>query len=166
LHRAIHGAKGGVERAARSRIGRFLAQHPEWNLRIYRTPAGLRVLATHRTYTPSDPAVIECFNAFGTDPIYTRMCFNQQCFRARVSPKPWRIGIGEHMRPRPGVWPVSPERMPIRSAWITKYEDAAKSFAACMLIETVGSGVTHPDARLVQELHDELCRANSQLPIA
>ena len=166
LHRTLQRAQGGAQRAARHRISRFAERHPEWNLRVYRTPAGLRVLATHRTFQPGEPAVAECFDALDTDPIYVRMCLNQQCFRARVSPKPWRIGIGRHLRPRPGVWPVAPEHMPMRVAWIANYEAAAKSFAACEWIESVGSGITHPDVRSVQELHDEFCGATRHLPLA
>ena len=166
LHRAFQRAKGGAEGMARDRISRFVEQRPEWNLRVYRTPAGLRMLATHRTFSPGDPAVAECFKALHTDPIYVRMCLNQQCFRARVSPKPWRIGIGRHMRPNPGVWPVAPDRMPLRTVWIAEYEATAQSFAACQLIESVGSGITHPEVRLVQELHDEFSGATRQLPMA
>jgi hypothetical protein len=166
LHGLIQKASGGPERAARQRIGRFAARHPEWSLRVYRTPAGMRVLGTHRTFSPGDPEVAECFAALGADPLYTRMCLNQQCFRARVSAKPWRIGIAEHMRPRPGVWPVAPHRMALRNAWVDKYEAAANAFAACSLIETIGSGAVHRDVRPVQKLHDELCRATSGLPLA
>lgn len=154
------------ERAARARIERFVARNPQWSFRLYRTPNGMRVLATHQTFEPSDPAVAECFDALGADPIYRLMCLNQQCFRARITAKPWRIGIAHHMRPRPGVWPVAPERMPLREAWIAEYEAAAQSFAACRFVETIGSGVSHPDVRRVQELHDESSRANSSLPIA
>ena len=39
-------------------------------------------------------------SAIGADPIYVQMCLRQHCFRARVSSKPWRIGIGQHLRPR------------------------------------------------------------------
>ncbi|TCV85902.1 hypothetical protein [Sulfurirhabdus autotrophica] len=166
FYRAMLLAKGGAERVARNRISHFLEQHPAWNMRVYRTPAGMRVMATHQTFNPGDPAVTACFNALGTDPIYMAMCLNQQCFRARVSAKPWRIGVDQHIKPRPGTWPVTPERLPDRNAWIQTYETAAESFAACTLIETIGSGVTHPDAKLVQELHDKLCKATSQLPIA
>jgi hypothetical protein len=166
VHRIVQRAQGGEERLARKRISRFLAEHPAWNLRLYRTPAGLRVMATHQTFSPNDPAVLDCFKALGTDPIYIAMCLNQQCFRARVSAKPWRIGIGEHMRPRPGVWPVAPDRLPARSAWIARYEDAAQSFAACALLEEMGSGATHPDVKAVQAWHDTLCSAARQLPLA
>jgi hypothetical protein len=94
------------------------------------------------------------------------MCLNQQCFRARVSPKPWRIGIDRHIRPQPGVWPVRPERLPERQAWVEAYEVAADGFAACELIDTIGSGVVHPEVARVVRLHDELSRATGGLPIA
>ncbi|HET7867922.1 MAG TPA: hypothetical protein VFL86_26250, partial [Burkholderiaceae bacterium] len=90
---------GGAQERAQERVRRFCAAHPEWHLRVYRTPAGLRLLAMHRTFDPADAAVAECFRAVGADPVYVRMCLNQRCFRARVSPKPWRIGIGTHIRP-------------------------------------------------------------------
>jgi hypothetical protein len=151
---------------ARGRITRFLADHPDWAVRVYRTPAGLRLLATHRPFEPGEPVVVEFFRAVGTDPMYVRMCLNQQCFRARVSPKPWRIGIEARMRPRPGVWPVRPERLKERSDWIAAYERAARSYAACEFIEAIGSGIVHPAIGPVQKLHDDLCRATSGLPIA
>jgi len=151
---------------ARRLIERFLARHPDWHFRIYRTPAGLRLLAMHRTFDPREPAVAKCFRELGTDPIYARMCFNQNCFRARVSPKPWRIGIPAHMRPRPGVWPVSPERLPMRSEWVKDYEAKAEEFSACRFVESVGSGSEDSTARVVQRLHDDLCRATSDRPIA
>jgi hypothetical protein len=158
--------RGDPAEIARERIARFLADHPDWAVRVYRTPAGLRLLATHRPFEPSDPAVVAFFRAIGTDPMYVRMCLNQQCFRARVSPKPWRIGIEARMRPRPGVWPVRPERLKERSDWIAAYERAARSYAACEFIEAIGSGIVHPAIGPVQKLHDDLCRATSGLPIA
>jgi hypothetical protein len=158
-------AKGGPLKAAGSRIVKFSAQHPDWTLRIYRTPAGLRVLAMHRTFDPAEPAVADFFRALGTDPIYVRMCTRQHCFRARVSAKPWRAGISDHMRPS-AVWPVAPEGLPVRREWVEKYEAAARSFAACALLETLGSGATDPKTRAVQELHDTLSHATTGLPLA
>ncbi|HSW11395.1 MAG TPA: hypothetical protein VLI06_01060 [Solimonas sp.] len=157
---------GGAEQAARRRIGRFLARQPDWQLRLYRTPAGLRLLAMHRLFDPAEAAVAECFKALGADPIYVQMCLKQRCFRARVSPKPWRIGIGAHIRPRPGVWPVDPARRAERQRWIEDYERSASGHAACRYLETLGSGTVHPAAQSVQRLHDELCRAQQDLPIA
>lgn len=166
LYLGLKMAGGGPERSARRRIGRFLARHPDWQLRLYRTPAGLRLLAMHRVFDPADPAVAECFKALGADPVYVRMCLNQRCFRARVSPKPWRIGIAGHIRPRPGVWPVDPARLPERRRWIEEYERVAQAHASCRYVETLGSKTVHPAAQAVQRLHDRLCRAEQDLPIA
>lgn len=158
---------GGAQERAQGRIRRFCAAHPDWHVRVYRTPAGLRLLAMHRTFDPADAAVAECFRAVGADPVYVRMCLNQRCFRARVSPKPWRIGIGTHIRPRPGVWPVRPERRPERTRWIEGYEASARGYASCRLLGTLGSSSqVHPSARAVQVLHDEMCQANTMLPMA
>lgn len=157
---------GGAERLARKRVVRFLASHPEWGLRLYRTPAGLRVLATHRTFAPDDPEVARCFAAFGADPHYVRMCLRQQCFRARVSAKPWRIGIAQHLRPRPGVWPVAAERLAERGRWVAHYETVAGGYAACSFIEALGSQQVAPAVVEVQRLHDALCGAAEGRPIA
>lgn len=164
LHRSFIRWRGGHEQLAKARVERFLRGHPDWNFRVYRTPAGLRALATHATFDPNAPAVAECFRALGTDPIYVRMCSRQHCFRARVSPKPWRIGIGRHLRP--GVWPVDPAKLPERQRWIEEYERAAKDFASCRFLESLGSGSVDPAVMDVLEIHDELCRADSDLPIA
>jgi len=165
LHRLAVRLRGGPEQLARSRIDRFVSRHPDWSLRLYRTPAGLRILAMHRTFDPREAAVAECFQALGTDPVYARMCFRQNCFRARLSPKPWRIGIGQHMKPV-GVWPVDPEGLPERRRWIDAYERAAKNYAACRFIEAVGSTMVNPVAIEVQRMHDELCQAHRALEIA
>jgi hypothetical protein len=94
-----------------------------------------------------------------------QMCDLQACFRARVSGKPWRMGV-RHIVPRPGVWPVHPDRMARREQWIAEYEAASVNFAACRLVEELGRGPVHPRCAEVQRIHDELSRAQSGLPIA
>jgi len=165
-HRAELAKRGGVGEIAMQRIRDFIAANPSWNLRIYQTPAGLRLLATHQLFNPTSPEVHLAFEQLGTDPMFARMCRRQNCFRARVSPKYWRIGIKEHLKPRPGVWPVARDRMPAREAWITRYESASQGFASCKFLEAIGSGIVSPDVIPVQHWHDELSRAGSGLPLA
>lgn len=159
LRRLLAVLQGGVEATARRRVEAFVARHPRWNVRLYRTPAGLRLLATDRPHAPSDPEVSAFFAAVGADPVYVRMCLNQHCFRARLSAKPWRIGIPAHLRPRPGVWPVAPERAAVRAAWIADYEARAAGFAACRYLGAVGSGRVDPGLADVVALHDRESRA-------
>lgn len=153
-------------RNARNRIDEFAARHPDWCLRVYRTPAGYRVLVTHDVFAPEGEPARELFEALDSDPVYVLMCRKQSCFRARVSPKPWRIGMKKRIKPRRGAWPFPAEKMPYRRAWVAEYEEASKDYAACEYIGTLGKGATHPDVARVQELHDRLSRALSGLPTA
>ncbi|MCQ4345925.1 hypothetical protein NGA35_00475 [Pseudomonas stutzeri] len=166
LHRLYQQFHGGPLVAARKRILRFLERNPEWSFRLYRTPAGLRVLATHRTFAAGDPAVARCFAALGADPLYARMCQRQRCFRARLSAKPWRIGFTQRLQTRSGAWPVAAERLHLRRDWVERYEAAASGYAACSFLEVLGSGVVAPAVARVQWLHDELSGAASGRPIA
>lgn len=165
-HKILVSCRGGPERHVRHKIASFTQRNPDWHLRLYRTPAGFRVLVMHRLFDPKDPQVTAFFRALGVDPVYAAMCMNQHCFRARVSPKPWRIGISSHMRPRPGVWPVKPEHLENRQAWIRDYEKRATDFASCAFVETIGSATVDPKPEAVRDLHDRLSQAQSGRTIA
>jgi hypothetical protein len=159
-------AKGGQETVARRRVEAFVAAHPGWRLRLYRTPAGLRTLAMHRRFDPDDPEVAAFFDAVKADKLYVRMCRRQRCFRARISPKPWRAGVETHIKPRPGVWPVNPERLPEREDWIALYELMTLGYASCRHLADLGDGPVDAGVDAVRELHDEACRADTGLPLA
>jgi hypothetical protein len=94
------------------------------------------------------------------------MCLRQDCFRARLTAKPWRIGIQDHLKPRPGVWPVRPEKMAERNAWLANYDAKAASFAACRFELEIGSDQSDEKAARIQALHDDACRALTGLPLA
>lgn len=144
---------------ARTRIQAFVTEHPQWRLRVYRTPAGLRLIAAHARFTARSDASKAFMEAIDTDPVYVRMCLNQNCFRARLTAKPWRIGIADHLKPRPGVWPIRPERMAAREDWVRRYEREAESFAACHYEETLGHGPADPGLAPLVALHDAESRA-------
>lgn len=158
---------GGAERRAMARVEAFVSQHPEWHLRLYRTPAGLRVLAMHQAFEPRDEAVGRLFAALRADPLYSTMCQVQHCFRARLTAKPWRIGMGRRIRPPVAAWSPEQAHLPERLAWIADYERKAAGFAACRYIGTLGDDSRiDPKARRVQELHDAMTRAGEPLPLA
>ncbi|CAD76552.1 MAG TPA: hypothetical protein DDX19_24865 [Rhodopirellula baltica] len=157
---------GTPETIARKRIASFAKSHPEWKLRLYETPMGYRVLVTHATFDPRGAEALDFFDRIKADPVYVRMCFNQNCFRARVSPKPWRVGMSEHMKPRPGVWPISSDRLPAREAWVKQYDQARQQHAACRYVDSFGNGRPCQEANEVQRWHDDLSAANQDWPIA
>lgn len=162
-------ARPGTLAASRARTERrvrdVLARYPSGRFALYATPAGLRVLALHTTFDPRSDTARQLLRELGSDRAYAQMCELQACFRARVSGKPWRMGV-RHIVPRPGVWPVHPERLARREAWIAEYEAAARGFAACRFVEELGQGRPHPRCAEVQRIHDELSRARSSLPLA
>ena len=147
-------------------IHNFCQTFPQWGIRIYKTPAGLRLLITHQTFDPTDEQVTAFFGKMGVDSLYSIMCKNQRCFRARVSPKPWRINMPNSISSSHRVWPFSPNHTAERQKWLVQYEEKAKNYASCQFIEAIGNSDVDSKAAQVIELHDQLSQANKDLPIA
>ena len=158
---------GGAEARALAFVDAFSATHPDWHLRVYRTPAGLRVLAMHRTFQPQDEDAAMLFSALQADHLYTVMCKVQHCFRARLTPKPWRIGIDQRIRPPVAAWSAEQATLPERLAWIAGYEQRSSGFAACRYLRSLGDTTrVDPKAEHVRALHDAMAGAGSDLPLA
>jgi len=50
---------------------------------------------------------------------------------------------------------------------VKRYEEASRGYAVCRYLETLGSGVEHPQVASTRELHDAFCRAVADdLPLA
>ncbi|WP_028454024.1 hypothetical protein [Chitinilyticum litopenaei] len=157
--RLARAAQGGEQQQALRRIDAFLATRPDWLIRVYRSYAGLRLLVMHRPFAPDETETQALFAAVAADPVYVRMCRHQRCFRARLSPKPWRIGMPDALKPRPGVWPVRSEALPQRQAWVEAYTARASDYASCHFLAEYGRGQPHAKLQAIAELHDEACRA-------
>lgn len=158
---------GGAEARAMARVEAFSARHPDWHLRVYRTPAGLRVLVMHRSFHPHEDDAAMLFKALGADHLYAAMCKVQHCFRARLTAKPWRIGISRRIRPPVAAWSAEQAALPERLAWIARYEQAAQGHAACRYLRAFGDTArVDPKAEQVRALHDDIARSASELPLA
>lgn len=153
-------AKGGIEKIALDRINTVASENPELHVRVYRTPMGFRVLLMNDTYSPVSDKALALLQHFNSDSLYVRMCRNQQCFRARVSPKPWRIGVSR-LTPRPGVWPIKAELLGERKKWVDAYEQVARNYSSCHYLCQIGSNKVHEKAEFVRKIHDDLCRATT-----
>ena len=155
------------ESTAIDRVRRVFSNRPDWHVRVYRTPNGLRILALHKLFDPRSAQVERVFKELRVDFLYRIMCQKQNCFRARLTAKPWRIGIKDRLKPRPGVWPIKPEHLPRRDAWVAEYESSAGNFAACRFLFALGpvSKMTE-ETRVVQEYHDRICNAHTVFELA
>ena len=62
------------QNAAMTRIENWTRNHPEWGWRIYRTRAGLRLLATQDLVEADSDVADGVFEALGADPLYRKLC--------------------------------------------------------------------------------------------
>ncbi len=146
-----------------SQFERFVNQHPDWSVRLYRTCNGFRALVTHTTFDPSQPTTLELLKAAGADPLYIKLCRAQQCFRARLTPKPWRCGYSS----TPPRWPFeSPQQQAEFDQWLASYTQEQSQYATCRYIKSLGAQTVHADIASVIDVHDRFTRANESFELA
>ena len=154
---------GEAQNNAIAKAELWIRKNPDWGWQIYRTRAGLRLLATHALFDPETAASDSVFDALGADPLYRQLCKAQKCFRARLTPKAWRCGIHE----KPERWPyLSPKAEKKFQMWEHIYQNTCRNWATCETVRTIGNRDVHPDVRIVIEFHDETTRADSKLALA
>lgn len=141
----------------------WIVDHPSWAWRIYRTRAGLRLLATHTPINPDASVCAEVFKAFQADRLYQKLCRNQQCFRARLSPKPWRCGLDKPVQQWP--WSDAAEKEAFQK-WDIIYQKAGNEYATCHLIGQYGRAEPHPALADLVRFHDTATRAESKKELA
>jgi hypothetical protein len=143
------------EEVALERVRAWTQRNRDWNFRVYRTAAGLRLLATHAPFDPKDRETQTAMEALGADPLYVRLCRAQECFRARLTPKPWRVG----MRPPAMRFPYADRsQQEAMTAWLSQYDRSRSQAATCRLLRTLGSGETTNAVAGIVRLHDEEAR--------
>jgi len=128
-------------------------------LRVYATCKGVRVIVQGRPFDASSKESEKMLKAFRCDWLYAALCRKQGCFRARLTPKPYRLKI-----PSVKVSVIrSPEEDASLKEWLRAYEEASKGFAVCKLVASFGE--SFKSDRIV-EFHDERTKALSSLKLA
>jgi len=131
--------------------------------RIYRTAAGYRAMAINREFTPVAEDTNQLLRRCGADPAFVQLCRVQKCFRARLTPKPWR---SNYPAP-PGDFPrETPQERQQFEQWVKGYDAACRGFATCRFLETVGSGSSLSLLEPVIRIHDNATRCQENLPLA
>jgi len=144
-----------------ARIRGYQAAHPEHSFVVYETRAGLRFVLAQRESSPDAADVETLFGLLGVDRLYRRLCRSQRCFRARLTAKPWRIGL----TPPPQRFPFAGERER-RSFdfWLQQYLERSRNTCAARLLETIGPAARAPSVSQVLALHDRYaCDADAEL---
>ena len=151
------------EAKARVAVDNFIEDNPSWGMRLYRTFAGLRAIVTHEVMDPQSAAALDVLKQLGSDPLYIKLCKAQECFRARLTPKPWRCGC----TPNALRHPITDAKLLMwYERWKEDYDARQAPFATCRLLGPLGNPTVHPDAERIVELHDFTTRSNEALPLA
>jgi len=154
---------GNPQSEALARIEHWTRSNAAWGWRIYRTRAGLRLLATHGLVEADSEVANGVFAALGADPLYRQLCKSQKCFRARLTPKPWRCGL----RDKPARWPWFDLKQEQRfQKWEAQYQTLSAEWATCEFVRHIGNPTVHPEVQALLNIHDEPTRAESKMPLA
>lgn len=122
-----------------------------YGVRVYRTMRGWRLIAVANDLSPDSPRMDMLCDRLRVDPLYRKMCRKQGCWRARLTPKPYRLGM-PHAFPCPQV---SGQPEPGAADWLAQYRDLSANTAVCRLVDAFGA----PVKGHIVELHDELTGA-------
>jgi hypothetical protein len=145
------------------KVEEWAGRHPEYGIRIYATYAGLRCLILNTVFEPKSDEASAILNDLQSDPLYIRLCKAQECFRARLTPKPWRSGAREPRHRYP--WENSRVEAEYRQ-WEKQYDAATSKYSTCRLVKQLGVKDIHPDIEPILSYHDRVTRVDSNLPLA
>ena len=144
-------------------IAEWGKKRPELGIRVYRTFAGLRCLITNVLFEPGQKDSLDILHGLGSDPLYIQLCKAQECFRARLTAKPWRCGISKPPSRYP--WENVQGETNYRQ-WEKQYSNTASQYVACRLIKQIGPASIHPEIEPILSLHDRLACSDSKLALA
>ncbi|MAD74352.1 MAG: hypothetical protein CML20_06080 [Rheinheimera sp.] len=135
------------------KIQKFQQRNSDYAFRVYETSAGLRLVVTNKVFDHKSAEAERLFNGLDIDPLYVRLCHAQSCFRARLTPKPWRIGL---CRPVSSYPRTDNKSLAEFSNWLKAYGSAAKAFRAVNLLASFGDQSMHEHVSRVLDIHDKL----------
>lgn len=124
----------------------ILEEKENLNFRIYQTAGGLRAIETTKEWQPASWQTKRLMKSVYADPLYIGLCWSQECFRARLTPKPWR-----HLELAPADY-----NHESGEEWINS--DYSEEVAVCKLI-TEGSKPIDNKFKSVIKYHDKITKA-------
>ena len=130
-------------------------EHYRLSARIYKTKAGFRIILEN-SYSPDDFNLLKIMKELKADPLYIKLCKRQNCFRARLTPKPYRIGLSNLAH----KFPYQESEI---YEWETQYKNVISNYSVCVLLKTLNNS---PELNDLTKLHDQYCNIAANLPLA
>ncbi|HEX7349504.1 hypothetical protein [Brachybacterium sp.] len=154
------GRRGDHHERTLALIEDFRARHPELGVRSYRTRNGFRLLVTGTGAGPSSERARDLMGQVRSDELYMILCRVHDTYRARLTPKPWRIEVDRFEDL--GTRTAADEA---HRAWVERYRQASERVAVCRLLEVSGPAPSTEEQQII-DLHDRATRPESGLRLA
>ncbi len=141
-------------------LQRLHREQPDLSARLYRTAGGWRIMLAAEGLTLQSPRMEQLCQRLKADPLYVALCLKQQCWRARLTPKPGRLHahLGRYPRRSASDTPAAGEE-----EWLARYAEASAGRAVCRLVECFGAPIRHA----LVNWHDERTAAlHPDVPLA
>ncbi len=147
---------------------------------LYKTHSGLRLIAASSEFAPDSEETMRILDGLGSDPLFQRLCKSQKCFRARLTPKFWRMNRDDFdaLTPSPTFGFRKTQDISVRwtsddndnlryyDEWIRNYTRLSRNYATCQFLESVGITKVAPELKKIINLHDSRTGAYTRLPLA
>ncbi|WP_260260764.1 hypothetical protein [Vibrio intestinalis] len=134
-----------------SLIEKYQKAHPHLAFRVYETHSGVRFILTNKRYAPNDDVIKRLFEALHVDPLYSRLCQQQECYRARMTPKPWRLNIS---RPTSRFPREDKSEQQAFQTWLSRYQSASSGYSVVKYMASFGSTRVDQETQIILDLHD------------
>ncbi|MBM4149557.1 MAG: hypothetical protein FJ224_11030 [Lentisphaerae bacterium] len=144
-------------------VEEWAGRHPGRSFRLYRTREGLRLLFTDRQYDPTAHDTATTLSELDADPLYVTLTQKQECFRARLTSKPWRCGSSRP--PNSFPWDSTDAEAKFRK-WEADYTRLDAGFKVCDLIREFGTPANIESLKTIVDVHDRGVRVDAEAELA
>lgn len=135
------------------------AKHQDKAFRIYETFKGYRIIVCGSKFDPNSKESNRMMLDFNADYLYRILCKKQECYRARLTPKPNRINLKDLRYKFPKIDEQEKDRL---ISWVKEYDQKSINYASCKFI----SAHNYNYKNTIVELHDKITDANTSKPLA
>jgi hypothetical protein len=146
------------KRKCLSKIKNFLRKQ-SIDAAIFETHSGYRVLVTDREVSPNSYEAYGLMMLIDADPLYRILCERQKCYRARLNPKPFRIGVPEIV-----VKEHTVSRKETKE-WISLYNKVSMEYSVCKEVLKPQKPIERNSIQQIYGLHALYC-INENKPLA
>lgn len=144
------------------RLEKLLAgSYKHLSMRVYETPKGIRCIVNNREFNADSQETEKILRDFHNDWLYVILCKKQNCFRARLTPKPYRCKVPK-LKSR---FPRSkPEDIAEYERWKTVYEEKIPKYSSCRFIKQINED--NGQFKEIIKIHDQISGALEKKPLA